>query len=56
VFEEVARAGDFATGGAEWGDGEHGVWGRLRIWQTVFAADGADDEVGFECVGIFIFG
>lgn len=56
VFEEVARAGDFATGGAERGDGEHGVWGRLRIWQTVFAADGADDEVGFECVGIFIFG
>jgi hypothetical protein len=28
VLEEVAGAGDFASGGAEWCDGEHGVgWG-----------------------------
>jgi hypothetical protein len=31
VLEEVAGARDFASGGAEWGDGKHdwgGVWGR----------------------------
>ena len=62
VLEEVAGAGDFASGGAEWCDGEHGVgWGGavgmgLRIGHLVLPANGADDEVGFEGFGMFVFG